>query len=276
MLSVAGRVRQRLDSPYRSSLRRGARTRHPQPRSLDEEPWYPLTVREFEVARLIAAGLTNAEIAAELSISPKTVSTHVEHILAKLAVARRAEIAAWVTTVSRTTNLARHPGGGRLTTPCLPGRSAYTVRAGVCIKGRFRPWGTTVRQSRAIARPSSPVIWPAGRAPDELATDDFVQEWPQSGERIRKEGSRKINEMYADKTGNNPKMDIRGIRESGDLVVIEGTIDYGNGVPVSYVGIAEFEGGKVHRITEYFADPFEPPAWRAPFVEQMAAAGDVT
>ena len=110
---------------------------------------------------------------------------------------------------------------------------------------------------------------------DELATDDFVQEWPQSGERLRKEGSKKINEMYADKTGNNPTMDVRGIRESGDLVVIEGTIDYGNGVPVSYVGIAEFSGGKVRRITEYFADPFEPPAWRAPFVEKMAAAGDV-
>ena len=47
-------------------------------------------------------GLTNAEIAGELSISPKTASAHVEHILAKLAVARRAEIAAWVTTVSRT------------------------------------------------------------------------------------------------------------------------------------------------------------------------------
>ena len=111
---------------------------------------------------------------------------------------------------------------------------------------------------------------------DDLAADDFVQEWPQSGERIRKENSRKINEQYADKTGNAPKMDIRGIRESGDLVVIEGTIDYGNGVPVSYVGIAEFESGKVRHMTEYFADPFEAPAWRAPFVEQMAAAGDVT
>ena len=103
---------------------------------------------------------------------------------------------------------------------------------------------------------------------DDLAADDFVQEWPQSGERIRKEGSRKIAEQYADKTGNSPKMDVRGIRESGDLAVIEGTIDYGNGIPVSYVGIAEFQGGKVRRITEYFADPFEAPAWRAPFVEK--------
>jgi len=56
----------------------------------------PLTAREFEVAKLIAEGATNREIAERLVIAPKTASTHVEHILAKLGVARRAEIAAWV------------------------------------------------------------------------------------------------------------------------------------------------------------------------------------
>ena len=110
---------------------------------------------------------------------------------------------------------------------------------------------------------------------DDLAADDFVQEWPQSGERIRRENSKKLAEQYSEKTGTSPTMQLKGIRESGDLVVIEGTIDYGNGVPVSYVGIGEFRDGKVQRMTEYFADPFEAPAWRAPFVEQMAAAGDV-
>ena len=65
-----------------------------------EELWRPLTSREFEVARLISEGLTNAEIAADLSIAPKTASAHVEHILAKLGVSRRAEIAAWVATVA--------------------------------------------------------------------------------------------------------------------------------------------------------------------------------
>ena len=64
-------------------------------RGHDQEPWRPLTVREFEVARLIAEGMTNAEIATELSVAPKTVSAHVEHILAKLGVARRTEVAAW-------------------------------------------------------------------------------------------------------------------------------------------------------------------------------------
>ena len=66
-----------------------------------DEPWRPLTSREFEVARLISEGMTNAEIGDALSISPKTASAHVEHILAKLGVARRAEIATWVVNISR-------------------------------------------------------------------------------------------------------------------------------------------------------------------------------
>jgi DNA-binding CsgD family transcriptional regulator len=70
-------------------------------RGSDEEAWYPLTVREFEVARHIAAGLTNGEIATELFVSPKTVSAHVEHILAKLGASRRTEIASWVATIGR-------------------------------------------------------------------------------------------------------------------------------------------------------------------------------
>jgi DNA-binding CsgD family transcriptional regulator len=64
-------------------------------RTIEEEPWRPLTAREYEVARLIAAGLTNGAIADDLAIAPRTVSAHVEHILAKLGVSRRAEVATW-------------------------------------------------------------------------------------------------------------------------------------------------------------------------------------
>jgi DNA-binding CsgD family transcriptional regulator len=70
-------------------------------RGVEDEPWRPLSVREFEVARLIAEGLTNGAIAAQLSIAPKTASAHVEHILAKLGVTRRTEIAAWAATIER-------------------------------------------------------------------------------------------------------------------------------------------------------------------------------
>ncbi len=55
----------------------------------------PLTARELEVAQLVAAGATNREIATTLYISPKTVAAHIEHILTKLGVARRTEIAVW-------------------------------------------------------------------------------------------------------------------------------------------------------------------------------------
>ncbi len=104
----------------------------------------------------------------------------------------------------------------------------------------------------------------------ELASDDFVEEWPQSGERIvGRDAFIKINESYEGATGSSPKMSLRRISGEGDLYVIEGTIDYGDGTPVSYVGIAELSDGKLKKITEYFANPFEAPAWRAGMVERM-------
>ncbi len=56
-----------------------------------------LTGREFEVAELIAEGLTNRSIARRLSVAPRTAEAHVENIRRKLAVHSRAQIAAWVT-----------------------------------------------------------------------------------------------------------------------------------------------------------------------------------
>jgi DNA-binding NarL/FixJ family response regulator len=53
-----------------------------------------LTAREFEVLRLVAAGRSNREIAAELFISAKTASVHVSNILGKLGVTSRGEAAA--------------------------------------------------------------------------------------------------------------------------------------------------------------------------------------
>lgn len=53
-----------------------------------------LTEREWEIARLLALGLSNAEIADRLVVSPKTVGHHVSAVLAKLGVRRRAEVAA--------------------------------------------------------------------------------------------------------------------------------------------------------------------------------------
>jgi DNA-binding CsgD family transcriptional regulator len=56
----------------------------------------PLTRRELEVADLVAKGLTNREIAAQLYLSERTAQNHVQHILTKLDLANRSQITAWV------------------------------------------------------------------------------------------------------------------------------------------------------------------------------------
>jgi pimeloyl-ACP methyl ester carboxylesterase len=58
---------------------------------------HPLTDREFEVAELVTEGLTNQAIGRRLSVTPRTVDTHVENVRRKLGVGSRAQIAAWVT-----------------------------------------------------------------------------------------------------------------------------------------------------------------------------------
>ena len=61
-----------------------------------DKPARGLTRREEEVAGLVAQGLTNRRVAAELSISEHTVATHVREILKKLGLRSRTQIAAWV------------------------------------------------------------------------------------------------------------------------------------------------------------------------------------
>ena len=103
----------------------------------------------------------------------------------------------------------------------------------------------------------------------EYAADDFVEEWPQSGERLTKANSLKLTENYSEMSGKTPTFTYRRMLGGGDIFVVEGTIDYGDGVPVSYVSIGEMRDGKIARSTEYFANPFPAPAWRADYVERM-------
>ena len=55
-----------------------------------------LTRREREVALLVARGLSNRQIASELSVSRSTANNHVARILRKLGLRSRAQIATWV------------------------------------------------------------------------------------------------------------------------------------------------------------------------------------
>jgi predicted ATPase/DNA-binding CsgD family transcriptional regulator len=64
------------------------------PGAADRNRWDLLTTREREVAALVAAGLTNKDIAARLVVSKRTVDAHLEHILGKLGYNSRVQVAA--------------------------------------------------------------------------------------------------------------------------------------------------------------------------------------
>lgn len=108
----------------------------------------------------------------------------------------------------------------------------------------------------------------------ELASEDLVQEWPQSGERIRGRANVvAVNDHYEGATGTSPKLTLRRLTKPGQTWVAEGTIDYGDGVPVSLVSILEAgPDGRIVRQTDYFANPFDAPEWRKQWVERMEPA----
>jgi DNA-binding CsgD family transcriptional regulator/tetratricopeptide (TPR) repeat protein len=84
---MAATVTRRLREMGATAIPRG-------PRASTRENAARLTSRELEVLRLVAHGQTNAEIAAQLFLSPKTVQHHVTAILGKLGVSSRREAAA--------------------------------------------------------------------------------------------------------------------------------------------------------------------------------------
>ena len=59
-----------------------------------------LTGRQWQIATLISRGLTNAQIGAELGLSRGTVANHVRHIMKRLYVGSRVEIAVWTVLAS--------------------------------------------------------------------------------------------------------------------------------------------------------------------------------
>jgi len=95
--------------------------------------------------------------------------------------------------------------------------------------------------------------------------EDAVLEYPQSGELTR--GRSNIQGQRASQPSNK-RFTIRRIVGSGDLWVTEFILTY-DGKPSYTVSIMEFTGVKVARETQYFADPFAAPAFRAKWVERM-------
>ena len=113
-------------------------------------------------------------------------------------------------------------------------------------------------------------LWEALRDRDwdalaALLGEDYVEEWPQSGERIRGPANAiAINRNYP----GLPNATIQRITADGDLVVTEVILDY-QGQLYHGVSILEFRDGRIARQTDDFAEPFAAPAWRAQWVERM-------
>ncbi len=112
--------------------------------------------------------------------------------------------------------------------------------------------------------------WAASNANDSetehlIYHDDAVLDYPQSGERTR--GRPNIQKQRSIQP-NQKRFTIRRIVGSGDLWVTEYILSYDN-KPSYTVSIMEFSGLKVAHETQYFADPFSAPAFRAYLVERI-------
>lgn len=101
----------------------------------------------------------------------------------------------------------------------------------------------------------------------ELMHDEYVQEWPQSGERI--EGPDDALAVNRNFPGGLPSMRFRRSSASGDIAVLEVELEYADGSSYQGVSIMEIRNGKVVKETDYFAQPFDAPQWRAQWVRRM-------
>ncbi len=123
-------------------------------------------------------------------------------------------------------------------------------------------------------------------AQDALVHEGYEARWPQSGEVIRGRVNRRaVLENYPGATeglrpathrivgrddefvtGPGPSWNIIHLVGSGDEITLTGTVDYPDGATWHVVSLLSLRDGKIWRQVDYYAPPFEPPAWRAPYV----------
>jgi hypothetical protein len=113
--------------------------------------------------------------------------------------------------------------------------------------------------------------WQASAAGDinaehDIYDDDVICDYPQSGERIF--GRNNLQALRGHHPGKPSGFRVRRILGKGDIWITEYIINYQE-KPAYTVSIMEFCEGKVIHETQYFADPFEAPAWRSQWVEPI-------
>lgn len=100
----------------------------------------------------------------------------------------------------------------------------------------------------------------------EARHEDFTVEFPQSGERMDRDGLRKLHE---NSPGGTPTIRLRRLTGGGDVWFGETVIRYTDGKVVHGAKVIEFRDGKIWKETRYYGEPFEAPAWRAQWVQRI-------
>jgi len=106
--------------------------------------------------------------------------------------------------------------------------------------------------------------------------EDYLLELPQSGERLDRDGLRRLQTSFPGGMAPRIKL-LRVTGGGGDVWVGESLIHYADGKVFYGVSRVEFRDGKMWRETRYYAEPFEVPAWRSdwskPVLEREPVAG---
>jgi ketosteroid isomerase-like protein len=118
-----------------------------------------------------------------------------------------------------------------------------------------------------------------------LTAEDYVEEMPQSGERIRGRANHQaIVRAYPggvgtaasgtiigseDKWVTGPSFNVLRVMGSGDTYTYVAEVDYPNGETWHLIAMVKVREGKIARSTTWYAAPFEAPDWRAPYVERF-------
>lgn len=105
------------------------------------------------------------------------------------------------------------------------------------------------------------------QAAGEFLHDDYILEWPQSGERIRgRVNFVAINQNYP--AHGRWEFTIHRIIADGEEVVSDVGVTDGT-IRGRAITFSKIQDGKILHQTEFWPDPFEPAAWRAQWVEKM-------
>ena len=132
------------------------------------------------------------------------------------------------------------------------------------------------RYARALAGGDLDII-------DEVITEDYVDEYPQSGEVIR--GRQNLRAMMEHRPGRAALSSVRArasdehrviaplftvvrVQGRGDAGTMTLRARYPDDSQWWIVVIYELRDGRIARSTSFFAPEFEAPEWRAPFVER--------